>query len=179
LNTARNALNELGIAKSDPVAKRIYGSLTNSDMTKIMDQHKDLPAIYDQLKTMVKTNNPDAQWLSSWLTKRIADQTQLFTKEQESTTAAKNKQTTFVPQFNNFVMAKVYQDQALLDMAYAANGKDVQSHMKSAHDMLQQARQHGWYGHQIKTENGEIQQRLSDLPKLTEMYKSLGGTVDW
>jgi hypothetical protein len=175
LNTARNALNELGIPSTDLVAMRVYGSYHNSDMTRIMNPHNDLPKIYDQLKTMVHKNDPDAQWLSSWLTTRVADQKQLLTSEER---AAKEHGTKFVPQWNQHVMAKVYQDQALLDMAYAANGQDAQTHLKAAHDELQLAQHYGWDGHKISVGGQELR-RQSDLPKLVEIYRSLGGTVDW
>jgi hypothetical protein len=187
LNTARNVLNELGIyaidpvtkkPTGDPVANRIYGSAGHGDMTRIMNPHKDLPTIYNDLKTMVEKNDPDAKWLSGWLASRVTDGKRSLAAEESAAMAAKQKGETFVPQFNNYVLAKIYQDQALLDMAYAAAGQDAPTHLKAAHDALKEAQRIGWGGRPI-TVGGKPAVRQSDLPELINTFKGLGGTVDW
>src|SRR5262249_21009153 len=62
LNASRNMLNELGTPNSDLVAKRVYSSLSESDMSRIMNPHSDLPDVYKQLRGMVNKNDPDATW---------------------------------------------------------------------------------------------------------------------
>jgi len=178
LNAARNGLNELGISPSDPVAKRVYSSLSESDMSRILNPHKDLPDIYGQLRGLVHKNDPDATWLTAWMATRVTEQKKMLHSEEVGYENAKQAGQKFTPQFNNYVLAKVYQDQALLDMAYAAEGKDGQTHLKAAHDELKEAQRLGWDGREIKV-NGTAEKRQSDLPKLIEMYRGLGGTVDW
>src|SRR5262249_52343046 len=147
LNTARNVMNELGIPPTDLVAKRIYSSLSESDMSKIMNPHSDFPQVYDELKGLVQTKSPDAAWLSGWLNTRIDDEKKLMAAEESAAMAAKRDGKPFVPQFNNYVLAKVYQDQALLELAYADAGVgDRAAHMKTAHDALKEAQRLGWTG---------------------------------
>jgi len=185
LNTAKNVLMaELGIASSDPVANRIYSN-ARSGISRILDPHEDLPAIFDQLKTMVQTDSPDAKWLSVWLATRVGDQKKLLSDEERAFLGAKELGHVFVPTFNNYVLAKVYQDQALLEMAYAAAGQDPRTHLAKAHDLLKLIKgENGvrvplsWDGRPF-TRNGEPLKRGSDLPQIIELYKSLGGSIDW
>jgi len=179
LNTARNVMNELGIPATDPVAKQVYSSLSESYMSRIMNPHSDLPKVYDELKGLVQKKDPDATWLSGWLPTQIANEKDLMAKEESASMAAKRDGKPFTPQFNNYVLAKVYQDQALLEMAYADTGTgDKVAHMKVAHDALAEAQRLGWTGREIKV-NGVVQTRQGDLTQLVTMYKGLGGTVDW
>jgi hypothetical protein len=173
LNTARNVLNELNLRGEDLVAKRVHSSLSESDVSRVLNPHKELPAIYDQLKTMVKNDDPDAKWLSTWLTTRVADQKKLLEAEESGAMKAKQTAEPFDPQFNNYVLAKVYQDQALLDMAYAAaGGQDRQKHLDAARKELDEAKRIGWDDREI-TVHGEHQRRPSDLPQLNELYRQL------
>jgi hypothetical protein len=178
LNTARNQMNELGINPNDPVAKRIYSTYNESDMSHILQPHDNLPKVYDTLKDLVSKKSPDAVWLSAWMTTRIADEKKLVAAEESNAMAAKRDGHPFVPQWNNYVLAKVSQDQALLDMAYAAEGQDKDAHMRAAHDALRDAAKYGWNGKTI-TVKGKPFTRTSDLPELIKMYQGLGGTVDW
>jgi hypothetical protein len=178
LNTARNGLNELGIPINDEVSKRVYSSLKNAYMMRITDPHKDFPDIYNQLKDMVHKNDPDAQWLSTWLATRVTDQKKMLHSEETAVKNAELNNQTFTATYNEYSLAKVYQDQALLDLAYAANGQDAQTHMQAAHDELKLAKYYGWDGRTI-TVNGEKKSRESDLPKIIEIYTGLGGKVDW
>jgi hypothetical protein len=186
--TARNLMNELGIPITDPVAKRIYSSTTGSAMSKVLDPHKDeLPEMFNQLKTMAKNNDPDAQWLSGWLKARVVDQNRVLEDEEKLSLGALQKNQKWVPQLNEYAMAKVYQDQALLETAYAAAGQDPATHLQAAHDALKaifvspktgKPRNLSWDGRKTNV-GGQIGSRESDLPEIIKMYQSLGGTVDW
>jgi hypothetical protein len=49
---------------------------------------------------------------------------------------------------------------------------------RPSHDALKEAQFIGGMGREIKV-NGQSQKRQSDLPQLIDIYKGLGGTVDW
>jgi hypothetical protein len=178
LNTARNQMNALGISPDDPAAKRIYSTFGESDMAHILNPHDSLPKVYDTLKDLVNKKSPDAAWLSGWIASRVTDEKKLVADEESNAMAAKRDGHPFVPQWNNYVLAKVSQDQALLDMAYAADGQDKDAHMRAAHDALRDAAKYGWNGKTISVK-GKPFTRTSDLPELIKMYQGLGGTVDW
>jgi hypothetical protein len=172
LNTARNLLHELGIPASDAVAKRVYSSLSESDMSRILNSHSSLNDVYGELRTMVRNGSSDAQWLSAWLPTRVQEQEKLWETEQAAARNARASGQPPVAQYNNYVLAKVYQDQALLAMAYAAEGKDRDANLRLAHDALNRAAEIGWDGREIKV-NGVPQRRQSDLPQLQQYLKDL------
>jgi hypothetical protein len=193
LNAARNVMNELGIPPSDPVAKRIYASLSQSYMSRILNPHDNFDDVYKELRGIVKNGTGDGQWLTTWLATRFEDEKKLWGVEQAAERNARANGQIPVGQYNNFVLSKVLQDQALLAMSYAAEGIDRDKNMKIAHDALRLVQRWpsvdgrgnateiplGWDGFEIKV-NGAPQRRQSDLPKLMALYRDqLHGVVDW